>query len=85
MKIDMVCEESFYDSYAFEFGIRSISWSKTSSDNSNAWLINSEPFYCHGVNRHEDFPVKYNNLLRLFLIKFNRKGITSILKIAFNI
>ena len=49
----MICNLNFYDSYSLDFGIRTVSWSKTTG-NSNAWLINSEPFYCHGVNRHED-------------------------------
>ena len=46
----------YYDSYSFEFGIRSISWSGT-ENNKQAWKINSEPFYCAGVNRHEDAAV----------------------------
>ncbi len=47
---------TYYDSYSLEFGIRTISWSGT-ENNKQAWQINSEPFYCAGVNRHEDFPV----------------------------
>ncbi len=42
-----------------DFGIRSLSWSNTNGKDKSAWQINSEPFYCHGVNRHEDLPV-YN-------------------------
>lgn len=57
----MQCALTFYDSYSFEFGIRSVKWSKTDTG-SNAWLINEEPFYCHGVNRHEDFPVRFVQL-----------------------
>ena len=34
-----------------------IEWS-TTENNEQAWKINSEPFYCMGVDRHEDFPVR---------------------------
>ena len=55
LKVEMICN-SYYDTYSLDFGIRSITWS-TTANSTKGWKINSEPFYCSGVNRHEDFPV----------------------------
>ena len=60
MKVDLVCNPNqdieIHDTYSLDFGIRSITWSGT-ENSQHAWKINSEPFYCMGVNRHEDFAV----------------------------
>lgn len=57
-QVDLGCGQ-YFDTYSFEFGIRTVKWSLTTNNN-YGWLINDEPFYCMGVNRHEDFPVSFN-------------------------
>ena len=60
LKAVLVCnqdqETEIFDSYSLDFGIRSITWSGT-ENTEQAWQINKKPFYCMGINRHEDFPV----------------------------
>ena len=61
LEFSMTCNKNgkfFLDSYQMNVGIRSINWSKTASD-VPSFTINNEPFYCKGVNKHEDFAV-YN-------------------------
>ena len=47
--------EIYVDNYSLYVGIRSIKWSKQGDPVS--FTINNEPFYCKGVNKHEDFSV----------------------------
>lgn len=59
LDISMACsftKNVYFDSYSMKVGLRNISWSKTPSD-TPSFTINSEPFYCKGVNKHEDFAV----------------------------
>ena len=51
-------EKEFMDFYQMSVGIRSLNWSK-SPINMPSFTINNEPFYCKGVNKHEDFAVKF--------------------------
>ena len=54
-------EDSLYqDNYQLDFGIRKVTWSSGNNGGSQTWLINGEPFYCMGVNKHEDFTVILN-------------------------
>jgi beta-galactosidase/beta-glucuronidase len=59
LEFSMVCNKNgniSIDIYQISVGIRSINWSKTPSD-IPSFTINNEPFYCKGVNKHEDFAV----------------------------
>ncbi|XP_050408987.1 beta-glucuronidase [Patella vulgata] len=44
------------DVYRLPFGIRTVNMT------TNQWLINNQPFYCHGVNKHEDADIRGKGL-----------------------
>ncbi|ESO98158.1 hypothetical protein LOTGIDRAFT_180555 [Lottia gigantea] len=44
------------DVYRIPFGIRTVKMT------TNQWLINNQPFYCHGVNKHEDADIRGKGL-----------------------
>ncbi len=59
LDFSMTCNKNgdfIIDNYEMSVGIRSVNWSRSPSD-IPSFTINNEPFYCKGVNKHEDFAV----------------------------
>ena len=74
LDISMACSYTknvYFDSYSMNVGLRNVNWSRSPSD-TPSFTINGEPFYCKGVNKHEDFAViLYTSIF--FLQRFSLK------------